>query len=168
MLSAPSFDDLLEGVIASLQNDIMPALTNPKDMATVGMMQAVIQQIRQALPMYDVYLAEEINDMSATLRAVAAAIAGATGPDADRIRERARTMGAKPDVAIPPPRPEVMAAHKALGDALVATLTDVDALQRAGEECGDRALQIVRGHWGPRYKRDVETLLVGAGMIGRG
>jgi hypothetical protein len=168
MLTAPSIDDLLEGVIIGLQNEIIPALSNPKDIATAGMMQAVIQQVRQTLANFDIYLADEHNGMTETLRKVAAELGGATGPEADAIRTRAATLGARPNLPIPLPRAEVAAAHNELGDALVDTLTDLDTLQRAGNSAADRALEILRAHWGPRYKRDVETMLVGAGMIGRG
>ncbi len=168
MLTAPSLDELLEGVIIGLQNEIMPALTNPKDQATAGMMQAVIQQVRQTLGVFDQYLAEEHNGMTETLRKVAATIGGTPGPEAEAIRARAATLGTRPNLPIPLARADVAAAHKELGDALVATLTDLDALQRSGNEAADAALDVLRAHWGPRYKRDVETILVGAGMIGRG
>ncbi len=168
MLTAPSLDDLLEGVIIGLQNEILPALSNPKDLATIGMMQAVIQQVRQTLVHFDEYLAEEHNGMTETLRQVAATLGSASGPEAESIRARAASLGARPNLPVPLPRAEVAAAHKELGDALVATLSDLDALQRAGNASADRALDVLRAHWGPRYKRDVATMLVGAGMIGRG
>jgi hypothetical protein len=168
MLTAPTLDDLLEGIVVGLQLEILPALTNPKDHATIGMMQAVLQQVRQVLPHFDIYLAQEHNDMTETLRKVAAAVGPSAGPEADRIRARAATLGARPNMAVPPPREEVAAVHKELGDALVATLVDLDELMRAGDAAADGALAMLRAHWGPRYKRDVETILVGAGMVGRG
>jgi hypothetical protein len=168
MLTSPSIDDLLEGVIVALQAEVMPAVSNEKAMATVAMMQAVLQQVRATLPKFDAFIVDEHNSMTKTLRDTAAVLGTASGPEAERIRGRARALGSRADIPAPPDMTAAAAAHKALGDALVATMVDLDVLQRAGNEAADRALQVVRAHWGPRYARDVQTMLVGAGMIGRG
>jgi len=166
--TSPSIDQMLEGVLISISTDIIPNLVNPKAHASAQMMQSVIQGVRQLLPVYDQYLAEEHNQMMEVLREVAGAIDGSTGSAADRIRERATTLGAGDDVPIPLDRDVVMAAHRELGFALQETMVDLDELQRAGEDDADAALDIVRGHMGPRIMRDVQTFLVGDALLGRG
>ena len=84
---------MLEGVIISISTDIVPNLVNPKAHATAQMMQSILQGIRQLLPVYDQYLAEEHNQMMDVLRDVAATIGDSAGPAADRIRDRAATLG---------------------------------------------------------------------------
>jgi hypothetical protein len=59
--------------------------------------------VRQALPVYDKYVAQEHNEMTQVLRDVAAALGDTTGPEADRIRARAATLGALPNVPMPAP-----------------------------------------------------------------
>jgi hypothetical protein len=71
MNTVPSIDDLLEGFIISLNNEIMPFLNNPKAVATAAMMQSLLQEVRQILPIFDVTIAEEHNQMTRTLRDVA-------------------------------------------------------------------------------------------------
>jgi hypothetical protein len=168
MYTTPSPDDLLEGVIVSLAADIMPAVNNPRAQATVAMMQAILQQVRQTLPHYQEYLAEEHNGMTEVMRAVASAIGGAAGPEADRIRERATTLGGRAPFPMPVDPAEVSAGSKLLNQGILDTMLDLDVLQRAGNKDADTALGIIRTHLGPRYARDCATLLVGAGMVGRG
>ncbi|MFN0093381.1 MAG: hypothetical protein ACKVVT_01195 [Dehalococcoidia bacterium] len=168
MYSSPSVDDILEGVIVSLQNDIAPAITNPKLQATLGMMQALLQQVRQTLPVQDKLYAEEHNDMTRVLREVAAATHTATGPAADSIRGRAAALGARPDFPAPTDPETLRLAHGELSRGLVDAMKDLDVLQREGDEAADRALDIVRSHLAKRYVRDVEVLVVGQGLIGRG
>ena len=81
---------MLEGVIISISTDIVPNLVNPKAHATAQMMQSILQGVRQLLPVYDQYLAEEHNQMLGVLREVAATIGDSAGPAAERIRDRAR------------------------------------------------------------------------------
>jgi len=159
---------MLEGVLISISTDIIPNVVNPKAQATAQMMQSIIQGIRQLLPEYDQYVAEEHNQMMEVLRNVAVAIDGSSGEAADRIRERAMTLGAGDEVPIPLEREAVMAAHCELGLALQATMIDLDELQRAGNSDGDGGLEIVRAHMGPRLVRDVQTFLVGDALLGRG
>ncbi len=85
---------MLEGVLISISTDILPNVVNPKAAATAQMMQSVIQGIRQLLPVYDQYLAEEHNQMMALLREVAERLGDSSGDAADRIRQRASTIGA--------------------------------------------------------------------------
>ena len=168
MNTAPSIDQMLEGVLISISSDIIPNLVSPKAHASAQMMQSIIQGIRQLLPVYDQYLAEEHNEMMEVLRRVADTIDGSTGSAADRIRERASTLGAGDEVPIPLEREVVMAAHRELGFSLQATMIDLDKLQREGNADADAALDVVRGHLGPRLVRDVQTFLVGDALLGRG
>jgi hypothetical protein len=61
-----------------------------------------------------------------------------------------------------------MVAHRALGQALLENAKDLDVLQRSGVAEADAALAVVRAHWGPRYVRDLATITVGSGVLGRG
>jgi len=167
-MTNPTIDDLLEGVIVSLQNEIMPFVSSPKAQAMCQMMQSLVQEVRQALPVYDTYIAQEHNEMTQVLCDVAAALGDTTGPEADRIRARAATLGALANVPMPADREPIRAAHRELGYALQDCMTDLDVLQRAGSTRADTALQSIRAHIMPRIVRDVETLTVGAGMAGRG
>ncbi len=168
MNTAPSIDDLLEGVIIAITDEIVPHLGNPKAMAAAAMMQAVLQSVRQTLPVYDNYLADEHNGMTRVLRDTAMTLGDASGDEADRIRERAATLGQLPDLPPPGDRQAIADAHRQLGFALVATMRDLDVLQRAGDTRADEALDVLRSHLGPRYLRDAATVLVGEGMVGRG
>jgi len=159
---------MLEGVLISISTDIIPNVVNPKAHASAQMMQSIIQGIRQLLPVYDQYLAEEHNEMMGVLRDVAERVGGASGEAADRIRERASTLGIGDEVPIPLDRDVMMTAHRELGFALQATMIDLDELQRAGNADADRGLEIVRDHMGPRLMRDVQTFLVGDALLGRG
>jgi len=159
---------MLEGVLISLSTDILPNVVNPKAAASAQMMQSIIQGIRQLLPVYDQYLAEEHNQMMGVLRDVAAAIGDSSGAAADRIRERAATLGQGDEIPIPLEREVVMAAHRQLGLALQDSMIDLDELQRAGDSDADAGLQMVREHMGPRIMRDVQTFLVGDALLGRG
>ena len=132
------------------------------------MMQSIIQGIRQLLPVYDQYLAEEHNQMMELLRSVAAQLDATSGDAADRIRERAATLGAGDEIPIPLDRDVVMAAHRELGLAVQDTMIDLDDLQREGNTDADAGLELIRGHFGPRIMRDVQTFLVGDALVGRG
>jgi hypothetical protein len=168
MNTSPTVDELLEGFIVALGNEIMPFVSSPKAQATILMMQSLMQQVRQVLPVYDVYIAEEHNAMTKTLRDISTILSGVSGPEADRIRERATRLGALADVAIPEDQSPVRTAHRDLGYALQDTMIDLDTLQRAGHSQADEGLNILRAHLMPRIMRDVATVTVGAGMVGRG
>ena len=168
MNTSPSIDQMLEGVLISISTDILPNVVNPKAAASAQMMQSVIQGIRQLLPVYDQYLAEEHNQMIEVLRNVAGAIGESSGAAADRIRERAATLGQGDEVPIPIGRDVLMAAHRELGFALQESMIDLDELQRAGDTEADAGLELIRGHFGPRIVRDVQTFLVGNALLGRG
>lgn len=167
-MTNPTVDDLLEGFIAALQNEIMPFVDSPKAQAMCQMLQSLIQEVRQVLPVYDTYIADEHNEMTKVLRDVAAALGSVSGPEADRIRQRAATLGAKADVPMPTDQEPIRVAHRELGFALQDCITDLDVLQRAGHSEGDVALQAIRSHLMTRVVRDTETITVGSGMAGRG
>ena len=168
MNTSPSIDDILTSLIYAISNDLMPNLSNPKAQATAAMMQSLIQELRQMVPVYDSYVVDEHNAMTKVLRDTAAAIEGVTGQEAQAIRQRAQTLGALADLPAPINREKVLVAHRQLGKALEQTIIDIDVLQRAGDPRGDIALDVVRAHLAPRYARDVATVVAGAGMLGRG
>ena len=167
-MTNPSLDDLLEGLIVSLENEIMPHVSSPKAHVMCQMVQSLIQEVRQAMPVYDTYIAQEHNQMTQVLRDIAAALGDSAGPEADRIRQRANTLGAKADVPMPADQEPIRTAHQELGYALQDCITDLDVLQRAGNGRADTALQSIRAHLLPRIVRDVETLTIAGGMAGRG
>jgi uncharacterized protein YbjQ (UPF0145 family) len=166
--TSPSIDQMLEGVLISISTDIIPNVLNPKAQATAQMMQSIIQGIRQLLPVYDQYLAEEHNQMMELLRDIAGQLDGVAGDAADRIRDRASALGAGAEVPIPLDRAVVMAAHRELGFAVQATMIDLDELQREGNTGADAGLETLRAHMGPRLVRDVQTFIAGDALLGRG
>jgi hypothetical protein len=168
MNTVPSIDDLLEGFIISLNNEIMPFLNNPKAVATAAMMQSLLQEVRQVLPIFDATIATEHNQMTRTLRDIAAVLGNTNGAEADRIRERASTLGAQLDVAIPADQAPVREAHLALGYALQDTLNDLDVLQRGGVAKADEALNTLRMFLMPTIVNHVTAISVSGGMVGRG
>ena len=168
MNTVPTVDDLLEGFIIALNNEIMPFLNNPKAVATAAMMQSLLQEIRQVLPVFDRTIAEEHNQMTQTLRDVAALLHGVSGEEADRIRTRASTLGSLTDVPVPVDQEPVRAAHQKLGYALQDTISDLDVLQRAGETKADEALTRLRMFLMPTIINHVTAISVGGGMVGRG
>lgn len=168
MMTNPTLDDLLEGLIVSLQNEIMPHVSSPKAHVMCQMVQSLIQEVRQSLPVYDTYIAQEHNEMTQVLRDVAAALGDSTGPEAGRIRTLATTLGALANVPMPANQEPIRAAHRELSFALQDCITDLDVLQRAGNTRADTALQSIRAHILPRIVRDVETLTIAGGMAGRG
>lgn len=168
MNSSPTVDQILEGVLHAIDDEIIPSLNNPKAHATAQMMQSLIQGVRQMLPVLDEQLVDEHNDMIRTLADTATALGDVSGAEADRIRERAATLGEWDVLPAPPDRDAIVAAHTELGRAIEATFFDLDELQRAGVASADEALQVVRAHLGPRYVRDAETIVVGEGFVGRG
>lgn len=168
MNTVPTVDDLLEGFIIALNNEIMPFLNNPKAVATAAMMQSLLQEIRQVLPVFDRTIAEEHNQMTQTLRDVAALLHGVGGEEADRIRSRASTLGALTDVPVPADQAPVREAHQKLGYALQDTISDLDVLQRAGETRADEALTRLRMFLMPTIVNHVAAISVGGGMVGRG
>lgn len=168
MNTSPSIDSILEGLIMAIDDEIVPALANPRAHATAQMMQSLLQGLRQTLPVLDASFVEEHNDMIRTLRDTAGALGDATGPAADRVRGRAATLGKRADLPAPLDRTAVVAAHTELGRAIEASFLDLDELQRAGISSADDAVQVLRAHLGPRYVSEAETIMIDGGMVGRG
>jgi hypothetical protein len=171
MNAKPGIDGLLEGVIVGLANEIMPFLTSEKAMATATMMQSILQGVRQTVPTYLSGFAEEHNGMTESLRNAAAALEGVVGPEADRVRERAKTLGSLPDLPLPVAFDTTVSAHTELSRALEASIGDLDIVQRAGGPdagAADQSLNAIRAHLAPRYLRDHATITIAGGFIGRG
>lgn len=167
MNTTPSIDELLEGLIFALSDEIFPYLTNEKSQATAVMMQSVIQELRQVLPVFDTYIAEEHNQMTKVLRDVASLVSDIDSDAALRISERGLTLGAVADVPVPENN-DVNSVHRALGFALQDTLRDLDELQRKGFTVADDALGTVRSYLYPSFVRYANTVSVEGGMVGRG
>ena len=171
MNSTPGIDGMIEGVITGITNEIMPYLSNDKAVATAAMMQSILQAVRQILPVFDACLIDEHNGMTAALRQVGEHLKDVAGPEADRMRKRAATLGQLADLPAPLDHASVSSAHTELGRALEASVLDLDVLQRGGGEAAtaaDAALNAIRAHLAPRYLRDFQLMSVGAGFLGRG
>jgi len=168
MNTSPSNDTLIEGVILALSEEIAPHVENPKALATLQMIQSLLQGVRQTQPIMDGYLVDEHNDMITTLAGTAEALGAVDGPAADRIRERAATLGQLAPLPAPHDATELVAAHRELSTAIESTFRDLDELQRSDVASADEAIQVVRAHLSPRYLRQVQAFSVGDGFVGRG
>jgi len=169
MITSPTIDDLLEGVILALDTDIMPALDDsPKAQASAQMMQSLLQGIRQLLPEYEASLVREHNEMNAALRDAAKELEGIEGPEADRMRERAAGIASEPDLPAPGDKEAIRAAHRARSEAVRDCIYDLDVLQRAGIAEADASLQVLRAMLTPHYLNYIGTFPMQGGMLGRG
>jgi hypothetical protein len=168
MITTPNIEQLIEGVIVAIGNDILPNLDNDKAVATAAMAQSVLAGVCQMLPQYDRNIVQEHNEMAGVLRDAAAALGDASGDAADRVRERGAGPGSSADLPDMPDVDANRAAHRALSTAIADSLADLDELIRADVAGADDALQIVRGHLGPRCVRFATAISVEGGMIGRG
>lgn len=168
MYTTPSIADMVEGILVSLNNDILPDLQSQKAQTCAIMMQTMLQCIAQLAPVQQQLMAAEHNDMTATLRDIAAIVGESGGEAAGRIRTRAQTLGARPDTTPIPTYDEIATDHRELSQGIVDTLDDLDELIRGGNETGEAALQRLRQHLGPRTLQEYATFVVGQGMAGRG
>jgi hypothetical protein len=168
VFTSPTTDDLIEGVIIALQQDILPECTSQKAQVSVVMAEATLQMVRRMIPVQLQYLCEEHNQMAALFREIGDLIGETPGPEADRIRELAQKFGARAEFPTVPPSEEVVAGHRDLTQGLVEVMRDLDALICQGSDAAEEALGRFRAHAGPRIARDFGTLVVGAGMAGRG
>ena len=168
MNTSPTFDDILEGVIAGIGDNLLPAIDNPKAQATAMMMQSLLQGLRQQLPDYDTNIAGEHNEMIQVFNDMAEALGDAQGPAADRIRAAASEFGQRAPLPMPVPRVETTAAHHELSRGLEQAMIDLDELQQAGDARADEALLVMRTHLSPRFVRDVTNWQAAEGFIGRG
>lgn len=167
MITSPSADQILEGVLMAIEDEIVPSITNPKAHATAQMIQSLLQGVRQMLPVLDEQLVNEHNDMIRTFREAADALGDASGPAADRIRERGEQLGSMTELPPPLDREAALAAYDRLSRGLEESFRDLDELQRAGVAAAGASLEIIRGHLAPRYLSDVATIQVGEGFVGR-
>lgn len=168
MYTTPSVQDMIEGIIVSLNNDILPELRSQKAQTCAVMMQTLLQCIGQLAPVQQQLMAAEHNAMTATLRDVAAIVGESSGAAADRLRQRAATLGARPDTAPIPSYDAIATDHRELSQGLVETLEDLDELIRCGNGVAEAALLRLREHLGPRTAQEYGTFIVGQGMAGRG
>ena len=168
MLSKPTSSDLIEGVIMSLQNDILPDVGSERGQVLVVMMQGVLQNVRQRIEVEQQYMAEEHNQVVALFRKVAQTLGETPGADADRIRQRAATLGARPSMPELPAFADLNSAYRDVSEGLVETVRDLDALIRSGNPAAELALTAVRAYLGERSVREFAVTVVGAGMVGRG
>lgn len=168
MITSPSIDDMLEGVVLALETDILPNLENPKAQASAQMMQSLLQGVRQLLPVFEISLVAEHNSMNEALRNAAAALESIEGPAADRIRERAATLGAAEDLPAPADPDATVAAHRARTEAVRDSLYDLDELQRDGIAEADESLTVLRAMLTPHYLSYMGTFPMQGGMLGRG
>ena len=168
MITTPSIDDMLEGVIIALETDILPSLDDPKAQASAQMMQSLLQGVRQLLPVYESSLVNEHNAMNVALRDAAAALKQVEGLAADRIRERAQSLGSAEDLPPPADSEATRAAHRVRSEAVRDCLYDLDELQRAGESAADESLTILRAMLTPHYLHYMGTFPMQGGILGRG
>lgn len=170
MMTSPGIDALIEGVILGIGNELMPFLSNEKAQASAAMMQSLLQGVRQLLPVYEQSLISEHNAMTATLRSVALLLADVAGPEAERIRERGASEGQRADAPDTVVIAGVAEAHRELGQALEASVSDLDVLQRAGGPDAlkaDAALAEIRAYLTPTYLNLYQAMTVGGGFLGR-
>jgi hypothetical protein len=167
----PTIDDMIEGVMLAIQDELVPYLSNDKAVAAAAMMTSVLQGVRQLLPVRLAAQIEEHNDMTRTLREIGRLLQEVRSPEADRIRERVAAHGHLPNLPPPPDLAAVERAHHRLSRALESCIADLDAIQRAGGPDGaaaDAGLAAIRAHLAPRYLRTMAALHVGEGFVGRG
>jgi soluble cytochrome b562 len=167
MFTLPTAEDLIEGVMVSLMRDIMPELQSQKAQVALMMMQALLQSARQAIPVQLQIMAAEHNEMATAFRDMAGIIGTSAGPEADRIRNRAKELGSRADLPAIPASSELAGAYKTLSQGLIDTLDDLDVMIREGNTAAEEALGRMRQHLGPRTAREFGAYVVGVGMAGR-
>jgi hypothetical protein len=167
MLTRPSACDLIEAVVVSLSNDVLPSVNSEKAQVVVVMMQAVLQTVMQRIPVEQQIMAAEQNQMTALFRDMAGLLGSAAGPEADRIRQRGNDLGSRPDLQVPAYEDNA-GGYRLLSQGLVEALEDLDALIRGGNKDAEAALPRMREYLGPRVATEFATNVAGAGMAGRG
>ncbi|MCC7365075.1 MAG: hypothetical protein IT303_11950 [Dehalococcoidia bacterium] len=168
MITHPNSDDILEAIQIALERDVLPECTTARGQMAVVLAQALLQMAREVIPVQQQYLAEEFNALKQTLAVMAKELDGVSGPEADRVRERAASFAAQPDFPVIPPLAELLAAHDAVKTALEENMLDTDVLIRGGHGGAMEAVTRYREVMGPMIARDFATMVVGAGMVGRG
>jgi hypothetical protein len=168
MYAKPTIGDLIEGVIISLNRDVMPYVQGEKAPVAVQVIQGVLVNVAQRAAMEIPVVLAEHNEMTAVFRDMAAILGDTPGPEAERIRERAATLGERADLPLIPSLDELFATYGVLSRALVDSIDDLDILIREGSDAAGEALLRLREHTGPRVAREFAANVAGAGMVGRG
>jgi hypothetical protein len=168
MYTKPSAGDMIDGVLSTLMRDVLPELTSQKAVVAVVMAQALLENVKQRIPVEQQIMAAEHNQMVELFGRMAATAGGGDSPEAARIRDRGATLGQRQPVAAIPAYAELQDSYRELSDGLVDTLRDLDVLITAGSAAAEAALQDMRAYLGPRTVADFTTYFVGAGMAGRG
>lgn len=168
MYTRPRAADMIDGVLSTLLRDVMPELTSQKAVVAVIMAQALLENVKQRIPVEQQLMAAEHNQMIELYGRMASTIGAASGQEAERIRERGRTLGTREPVATIPAYTDLQDSYRELSAGLVETLRDLDPLIVAGNADAEAALQDMRGYLGPRTIAEFTTYFVGAGMAGRG
>lgn len=167
MITSPSIDQILEGVVMALEDDIMPNVDNPKAQASCQMIQSLLLGVRQLLVGFDAQLVDEHNQMIDVLVAASAALDGVDGVAADRMRERGAMARSCEHLPSPMDRTVALEAHRKLSEAIEQSFYDLDELLAGGSNAAMSALDVIREHLGQRYVRDVVSFTVGDGFVGR-
>lgn len=167
MYTKPTISDLIRAVMISLNKDIAPDLTSSRSKVAVLMAQTLLQSAIQRLDADPGIVAAEHNEMTALYRSLAATLGDQQGEAAERVRQRATTLGALPDVPAPYPAAELMDLHRKLSEGLIGTLDDLDGMLRAGQEStrAQAALEQLRGHLMIRTAREFQTQMVNPGSL---
>jgi hypothetical protein len=169
MWTAPDTQELIEGILLSLKNDVLPDLRSDRAITAITMIQVLLQCIAQKTPVEQQLMAAECNAMTEVLRDIGSIAGGAGGAAAQRLQERATTLGGRDDMPAIPSYADIKASHLGLSKALTATLEDIDEMLRSGPNpAAETALTRLRAHLGPRTVQEFGTYVVGAGMVGRG
>jgi len=166
--SHPSPDDMIESVLIALQKDIAPECMSERAQVAILMAQAVLQSARQLIPVMQQYMAQEHNEMLGLYGELAKVLEGSSEPEAAHIREMAADVADRAPLPEIPPYDEIVDAHDKLAQGLVDIMRDLDVLIRGGNQAAEEALIRFRAAMGPRIARDFGTIVVGAGMAGRG
>ncbi len=168
MLTKPTSSDMIEGVMIALAKDVLPDLTSERAQVVVVMAQGVLQAVRQRIEVEQQAMAAEHNDMTALFREMAAALGETPGAEADRMRARARDLGARADLPEVPSFATINTSYRELSLGLVDSMRDLDSLIRAGNPGAGKALTKARAYLGKRMAGDFATNVAGVGMAGRG
>lgn len=168
MYTQPTIGDLIEGVIISLNKDVMPNLTTQKAAVAVQVIQGVLVNVAQRAAMEMPTMVAEHNEMVALYRELPELLRDTPGPAADRIRTRSQDLATREELPQIPSPEQVQAAYRELSEGLVQTIDDLDVLITEGREEAEVALRRLREHTGPRAAREFQANVAGAGMVGRG
>lgn len=168
MYTKPSAADMIDGVLSTLMRDVMPELTSQKAVVAVVMAQALLENVKQRIPVEQQLMAAEHNQMIELFGRMAETAGAGDTAAAARIRGRGETLGQRDPLPALPAYGDLQDSYRELSQGLVETLIDLDTLITGGSEAAEAALQDMRGYLGPRTIAEFTTYFVGAGMAGRG